>query len=521
MGNVIKKLALGIFSLLAVLALLLAGLWWWAGTDGSLASALRWADSYLPQLTKNLTVQNPSGSLRAGGHVDRILWAKDGLKVDARDVALAWQPWALASGTLKLDSMRAASVLIDDQRPTTENAAPPESLRLPVRVVLDMFAIAQLDVTGATAFSASGIAGNYNFDEQQHALELTRATVASGNYRGRAELAADKPFALNAKLAGTVTAALPESKKSLPLSFDATARGTLADVLARASLEIDGATSQAASTQLHASITARITPWAAQPVPQADAVFQNLDAAALWPGAPQTLLTGSASVAPLPASTSSATIAWALQMQAVNRLPGPWDKNRLPIATLATSAEWRDGMALVKTLNVKLGGGELVASGQSAGTQTWAFQAALKNVNPQALYSQLAALPLEGQVKGNWDARLAGGTLALSTLQLKTREAELSGALVLVPSLRSASLGGVADLNLTAPGLVAKVQGELRKTKGKGEATLRSQNTALALRWLQSCRACQQRFKVQQLQAMARSRPPGKADGKTPPCKRD
>ena len=469
-------MAMAIFSLLAVLVLLLAGLWWWAGTDGSLATGLRWADNYAPHLTKSLTVQNPTGSLRTGGHVDRFNWQQDGLSVDARDVTLSWQPWALTSGTLKLDSMRAASVLIDDQQAKTANVGPPESLRLPVRVVLDAFAIDQLNITGASAFSATGMAGNYSFDGQQHALGLTRTTVASGNYSGRAKLAADQPFTLNAALAGTVTAALPDSKKTLPLSFSATASGPLADMQARALLHINDATYKAAATQPHASITARITPWAAQPVPQADAVFQNIDTAALWPGAPQTLLTGNASVAPI---TSTAN-AWALQLQAVNRTPGPWDKSRLPIATLATSAEWRNGAVLVKSLNAKLGGGELIASGQSAGTQTWAFQAALKNVNPQALYTQLAALPLEGQAKGSWDALLAGGTLALSTLELRTSEAQLGGTLNFAP----ASRGGKADLNLTAPGLVAKVQGDLRKTTGKGELTVRAQNAALAMAWM-------------------------------------
>lgn len=477
MSRLVKQLALAVFSVLAMLVLLAAGLWWWAGTDGSLATALRWADSYAPQLTKNLIVQNPSGSLRAGGHVDRIIWRQDGLSVDAHDVTLAWQPWALTGGMLKLDSLAAASVLIDDQQAKTLDAKPPKSLRIPVRVLLDSFAIAQLNVAGEAAFSASNIAGNYGFDGQQHALELSRATVASGNYRGQATLAADAPFALTTALAGTVAAALPDSQQPLLLSFEATARGPLADVQARASLHINGAIGKATATQPQASITARITAWAAQPLPQADAVFQNLNTAVLWPGAPQTALTGSASVAPI----TSSTAAWAMQVQATNRVPGPWDKSRLPIDKLALSAEWRDGMALVKSLNAYLGGGQLLASGQSAGTQTWAFQVALKNVNPQALYSPLAALPLEGQAKGSWDARLAGGTLALSTLNLKTREAELGGTLLFVPSAR----GGKADLNLTAPGLVAKVQGELRKTKGKGDLTVRAQNAALALRWLQ------------------------------------
>ncbi len=475
--------------MLAMLVLLAAGLWWWAGTDGSLSSALRWADNYAPQLTKSLTVQNPSGSLRAGGHADRIIWQQGGLTVDARDVAIAWQPWALSSPawtlsgvTLKLDSMRAASVMVDDQQPNAANSGPPESLRLPVRVVLDAFAVDQLTITGVTRFDGSGIAGSYSFDVQQHALAVTRVTVASGSYSGRASLAADAPFALTAALAGTVTTALPDSQKPLLLSFEAAARGPLADLQTRASLKIISAINKVASTQPHASATARITLWSAQPIPQADAVFENLDAAALWPGAPQTLLTGNASVSPAASSTTT----WALQLQAANRLPGPWDKNRLPVEKLITSAEWRGGAVLVKSLNAKLGGGELVASDQSvdkqnAQGQTWAFHATLKNVNPNALHSQLAALPLEGRATGSWDAARSGGTLALTTLDLRTREAELSGSLSILPALR----GGLADLNLTAPGLVAKVAGDLRKTAGKGEMLVRAQNAGLALRWLQ------------------------------------
>ena len=355
-----KNFAFFVFSLLAGLALLVAALWWWAGTDGSLASALRWADDYTPHLTKNLMLENPSGSLRAGGHVDRLIWQQNGLKIDATDVALAWQPWVLVSSTLKLDGITATSVLIDDQRPKTTSIAPPESLRLPVRVVLDAFAITKLSIAGATAFSASDIVGNYSFDGQQHKLELARATMASGSYRGAANMAADTPFALSAALAGSVTAALPDSQKSIPLAFDATLRGTLADMQARASLHLMGDANSIAITDPKASATARITPWAVQPIPQVDAVFKNLNVAAFWPSAPQTLLTGSASVAPVAGSVA----AWALQLQATNKVPGPWDKARLPITAVAASAEWRDGMALVKSFHAKLGGGELVASGQ-------------------------------------------------------------------------------------------------------------------------------------------------------------
>ena len=102
--------------------------------------------------------------------------SKTGLRVNAQDVALVWQPLALTSGTLKLDSMRAASVLINDQQAKTANAGPPESLRLPVRVVLDAFAIDQLNITGASAFSAKGKRAKRNWVARS-TLRLHRAVA--------------------------------------------------------------------------------------------------------------------------------------------------------------------------------------------------------------------------------------------------------------------------------------------------------------------------------------------------------
>ena len=500
MARIAKGLALGIFSLIAIGLLLLATLWWWAGTDGSLPTALRWADNYAPQLTKNLQVQNPTGSLRAGGHMDRIQWQQDGLGIDARDVHLSWQAWALASGTLQLDSLTTASLQIDDQRTKAAPSAPPESLRLPLRVKLNAFAVEQLAVKGGAAFAASGIKGRYSFDQERHQLEVAAIKVASGDYRAQLSLQASKPFALDASLAGAQTTLVPNSQTNLPLTFDAAARGTLIDLTANAFLRISpgtAATKKITAAQPNASITARITPWAAQPIAAANAVFQNLDAAALWPDAPQTRLTGSASVVPVTATGSAvgstagtvtptaATTAWALQLRAANSLPGAWDKQRLPIKQLDTSAQWRDGLVVVKSLNAQLAGGSLVASGQAEGTQTIGFQALLKNINPRELHSQLAALPgsskVQGKVKGTWSTAAGIGTLDLPTLELRSREAELVGALQAQP----AALAGKANLSLKAPGLNASIQGDLRKTGGKGDATMQVQNAALALRWLQ------------------------------------
>lgn len=540
----LKAAALAAAGLLAAIVLALSALWWWAGTDGSLATALRWAEGWLTEPSREsskptaqpLVTGGATGSLRAGGRIERLLWQHDGLTVDARDISLAWQPWSLLAGTLKLDRIAAASLQVDDQRGPSADAStgPPDTLGLPLRVVLAAFSVDELRWIGPMAFSAANIAGRYEFSGEEHTLDLHSAQVASGSYRGRAALSARSPLMLDSSVSGTVTSAIAGSKAPLALAFNATARGPLTELLVNAALQMNGQPASGnstapAATPVHASATARITLWAAQPVPQADAAFRELDLAALWPDAPQTLLTGSASVRPL--STTASVQAWSVQLQLANRLPGAWDQHRLPLERLEGLGEWRDCLAIVHSLKAQAGGGELQASGEwSAASQAipWKLQATLRHISPQALHSQFAALPLDGQASvhkqgaalafeasvraadasstpstpatqsqgsaqpqlrlrdanatGSWNAQQAGGTLVLSALRVRTDEAELSGQL----EVQTAAQGGKGQLALTAPGLDAKLQGELRQTSGKGDFSLRGKDAAQALHWLQN-----------------------------------
>lgn len=531
---------------LATLAIGATGaLWWWAGTDGSLATALDWLEQSQP-----LKAERATGSLRAGGHIDQLQWTQNGLTVTARDVSLAWQAWSLLHGTLKLNRLSAATVQLDDQRPPAATpATPPAVLSLPLQIALDEFSVGQLQWTGKARFTASAISGNYSYSGLQHQLDLKSAKVASGLYSGRAALSSSAPLTLVANLSGALAVALPSSKTPVPLTFQATASGPLTELQLKAELQMAASpTANPAKTapQPHAIATARVTPWAAQPLPQADATFRDLDMGALWPDAPQTLLTGNASVRPLGSTPSATSPAWALQLQLSNALPGPWDQHRLPLERLDTQGEWRNGVAMVRSLKAQLGGGELTASGEwiktppanrpsatdgAAPALAWKLNATLKHVNPAQLHTQLGSMPLDGRsdvrgqgaitsfdasvqaasnagaaskraapsshvgkdklleqlrvqgasATGSWNPAQAGGTLALSALQVRTDDAELSGQIEVQPSAR----GGKGKLSLAAPGLDAKFNGELRQSSGGGDLSVRGRDAAQALRWLQ------------------------------------
>lgn len=620
------KVLAAVFAALVLLAVLaVAGLWWWAGTDGSLATGLRWAAKY-----QSLAAEGASGSLRAGGRVERLAWRQDGLRVEAREVTLAWQPWSLLHRTLKLNRLAAASVRIDDQRtPSSEPVTPPTAIGLPLKIALDGFSVGRVESVGPLAWEATAIAGDYVYTGAEHRLTLASAQFAGGRYRGRATLGSDQPLLLDADFSGAVDAPLPGGTGTLPLTFNASAKGPLTALSLKAALQVSGntassgggtapAASQSPSPHVaradapHATATARITPWAAQPVLEADADFAALDLAMLWPAAPQTRLTGRASVRPAAALTATATApgggsaavpagatgatgtsptpsqpgtaattsasalsaqAWLLDAKLVNALPGPWDRQRLPLENLDVQGEWRGGAAVVRTLKAGLGGGQIVASGEWLATtsvrqatvtapavpgttgkapaspptgtvaaatsgpaatatttitrQDWQLQATLQGIDPAALHTQLAALPVNGratarsqdnaigfdvdlqtragaapsnaspragngnaitqlrlrdaQAAGSWNAAQAGGTLALSALRVRTDDAELKGTLEVQPAAR----GGKGDIAFDAPGMTAKVQGELRPASGAGSLALQTRDAQQALRWLQ------------------------------------
>ena len=561
-----KALRHVLYGFVAIIFIAMSALWWWAGTDGSLAQAVRLGQTCCGQPLQALTLEQASGSLRSGGRVGRLAWRQDGLTVEGRGVTLAWQPWALLDGTLQLSQLTFDSLQIDDQRPAPATPAtePPDALGLPLRVTLEAFSIGTLRWVGpaaATSFLASGVAGRYAFDGAQHALNLTDARIADGTYSGSATLTASSPLRLKANLKGALSVRIPAATPTAPISltFEATASGPLTTLEVKAAMQLAAKTELATKTdqptQPHARLVATLTPWAAQPVAGLDADFQDLDIAAFWADAPHTLLTGQAKVRPLESTPASPPTAQAgdlqAQLQLTNRLAGPLDQQRLPLEKLDATGQWRQGMGVVRTLKALGAGGELVASGEwvdsaagaadAAGTgvpvktppaaQDWKLQATLKNINPAKLHSQLAALPLDGQAAvqslgaaigfdaslaaskaspppgkvlaaqtadllsqlrlqsasatGSWRSTQDGATLVLSALKVHSDDAELSGQLEAQLDAQNAARGGQGKLLLTAPGVDARLEGELSQASGTGDVSINGKDAAKALRWLQ------------------------------------
>ena len=106
---------------LLALAALLGALWVWSGSSTSLATALHWAQPYLPA-GQRIDYSDVTGSLREGGSAARLRWQQGGLSIEARQVRVAWNLRPLLDGELRLSELTLGQLCIDDQRLSSDTA---------------------------------------------------------------------------------------------------------------------------------------------------------------------------------------------------------------------------------------------------------------------------------------------------------------------------------------------------------------------------------------------------------------
>lgn len=529
-----------------VLALGLAALWQWAGREGSLTQVLSWGQRYLPP--DALGIEGLQGALRRGGQAQHLRWHQGGLTIDVYDARYAWNPLTLLSGRLHFTKLSARHIRIDDQRPPSNDppSAPPETLGLPLGVSLDAFTAGKLEIVSPTVFSATEVTGRYLFDGADHRLHLENATIAKGSYQADVRLGAEGAPDIDARLSGNFLSPAPEGNQGVPLSVNARVHGPLTEM--RAEAQVRGQATQSGSPAARADATARITPWAAQPLPEAQAEFADLDVAPFWPKGPQTRLTGRLEIKPGSASTSAEaeTDGWQIKAQIVNALPGPWDQRRLPLSRLDTQATWQSGIATVQSLKAELAGGTFETTGSwsspnkapasanlstsdKAGSDSgsWQLVTALRGIDPGKLHTQLAPFPIDGRatVSGegtaiDFDADLqaraqrqptsqsAGETPAqalardLSALRLQSASAQgrWQDGLLRIAKLnvratdaeltgtnmevRTDSPSGKGQLQLSAPGTLIKLEGAAAERAGGGTLSAEVSNLARTFDWV-------------------------------------
>ncbi|MEX8193382.1 translocation/assembly module TamB domain-containing protein [Comamonas guangdongensis] len=549
-----------IAALAASLALLLTGLWWWSGREGSLGQTLQQVARWLPQ-GQSLQTREVTGTLRSGGRIGWLQWQNQTTRVEVRDAQIAWQLSSLLSRSLRFGQVQAAEVRIaSTPEPEKKPSEPLQSLAPPIRIDLP-FAVERIVWQGPPEAVVEGLKGHYGYDGSAHRLQVGSLRFADGAYQAQLQLQGAAPMQLKAEVLGDLQVANPlhaqdgEPAATIAVQAKATVEGTLATEAARLEIRASAQAQsepQSAETpsqnsaeprqekrkqlsksdkneapndgSLHAEVQASLMPWKPQPLLSAQARLANLDLSAFWPQGPQTLLTGRLQAGPdenpeQPAAPQS----WKLDASFGNGLPGPWDKQRLPLSQLQARVHYDGQQWQVAESRVEIGKGRISLDGRfTPATQLFEGRSLIERLNPADLYSTLEAAPLQGEISakaepaadadaadqraprivfaadlraagsqrggqalhiqtlsgnGRWQAPL----LQLDRLQLQALQADIQAqGLEFNTETRQAK----AQLKAAVPGAQLQLAGQMGPKDGKGQSTLQLSSLETLAQWL-------------------------------------
>jgi translocation and assembly module TamB len=503
-------------TLIGVLALT-AALWLWSASDSSLATLLTRLQRFLPA-GQTQEAKDVRGSLRAGGHIGWLRWQQGDLTVEAQDVGVAWTLAPLFNKQVRLGELSVASLTIVDQGNRADNPplTPPTDLRLPITLEVP-FKVASLSWTGATTLQATELSGIYHYDGQAHALEQGRGRVAAGSYQLSGQLQATAPMALALQAQGLVQTTLPSTLQPLTVAATAQLAGPLAgpDALLALQASLKPVATAGTAVQpkpsevMQAEVSAELAPWQVQPIVRGQAQWRGLDLAALWPQAPNTQLSGDASVTP-------DGQAWQGRLTLANARPGPWNQQRLPLNSVQAELRYDQAQWTLQSLQAKAAGGKVTGSGEFTDGQ-WQGVAELQQVNPGAIDTRLASSALSGKLQAKqspagiaFEAQLAAAPaqgkagpaptsldtlrlqglqaqglwaspqLTLSALSIDAQDAHLEGSLAYHLNTQAAR----GKLAFKLPGLQGSVDGHLASQAGQGTLAVKVTDVSLTSQWL-------------------------------------
>ncbi|MDH1477051.1 translocation/assembly module TamB domain-containing protein [Comamonas thiooxydans] len=554
----LRALGWTIAAALLALALALGSLLWWIGRDDSLNQTLQRVAGWLPA-DQSLVAKEVTGSVKNGGRIGWLQWQSPTMKVEVREAQIGWQfrP-LLLSRTLKLGEVHIAELRIastpDPDQPASE---PLQSLTLPVKIELP-FRIDQIIWQGPPEAVVQDLHGRYEYTGTDHELKVSSLRFAQGAYQAQLKLQGAAPMALQAEATGDVQVPNPLDKSADALNTIAvqakvTAEGTLATEAARLAIEANasaeastpdpvtqdpqatepkreksGRPSEAATAEvgtMQADVEASIMPWRSQPLLAAKARLHNLDVSAFWPQGPRTLLTGQLQAGPdetVAPATNLEAQRWNLNTRFSNALPGPWDKQRLPVAELTARIDFDGQQWQVDDSRIQIGKGHIALGGQfTPSTRLFEGLATVEQLNPADLYSTLEASPLQGRISakavqadvdssdpaaskivfdanlqaangkrdspalriqtlaasGQWQAPL----LQLEKLQLQALQASVDARSV---EFNTETQQAKARLKATAPGAQLSIEGQMGPASGAVQSQLQLGSMSTLTQWL-------------------------------------
>lgn len=431
------KRPLTLFALLASAALI-GGLGWLTTSERGLQAAISLAQS---ATAGQLQIEQANGRLLGNMDIGRLSWQSAKQQIEATQLHLDWTPSALLQGRLDIAELSIAALHIVTTPSDTATPAPTD-LQLPVTVNAKKLSILKLSV--GTGFTATDLAASFSSDGRQHQLDDVHALTGGIAINARASLdgLAPMPLAASAEISGQLD--------QRPLALALTANGPLERI----------ALTAIATQGVAGTAEVALTPFADTAFASARLLLEDIDPATWQPGAPQARLSITADVAP-----QGDGIVGSFGL--TNHQPGPLDRQRLPLATLAGTVDWQGSTARFATLYATLPG-----SSELDGSAEWrdgALKLALtaSRLDAAQIVSTLRSTRLNGPISS-----LLGADHQQLKLDLKdatfTLLAEASHAdqRIELPQLQlsagDARLSAKAELDLKTPRAFT-AEGELQR----------------------------------------------------------
>ncbi|HNL76467.1 MAG TPA: translocation/assembly module TamB domain-containing protein, partial [Accumulibacter sp.] len=361
-----------------------------------------------------LTIETPNGSLTRAFVIPALRWRDRSLDVKVEQLQVEWRPEQLLHGKLSVarlavDTLRIAHLTSD------EALRPPTSLRLPLAIDIEQLQVGRIELAdyalpaGVAKPMVSDLAARFSSAAGEHRLEQLRASFGQVALTGEASLAADPPFQLVARteLAGEAV--------GRPVRFVMQADGPLADF----TLQGQARTLESLPDERFTGILqARIATFAKQPLAQAMVRLNGVDPAAWVAGAPTAELDIDAELKPLGDLLGDLTGS----LRVENHRPGSIGQQRLPLQSLRTDLDVRQGVWQLAGIDARLPGNGRLRGEGTYRQEVLTLDLTGDRLDAHAMHDQLRPTALAGLLRAELavhrqtiDARLRDPRFAVKT----------------------------------------------------------------------------------------------------------
>ena len=378
-----------------------------------------------------LEIDEVTGTLVGTVRAKRITWRGKATKVEATDVALTWNPAGILRRGIVLGGLGARALTIDVE-PSGSAASLPESLALPIDVLIERLAVGSLTWRVGTGHGMmEGLEFAYRGGAVEHRMSELRVVTRVGTLTGNATLGASSPF----PLAGTFGLQGDESIKNAQINL--AAAGTLSSL----ALDLNGRAAEG-----HVFGHATIAPLASVPLVALEVNATDVDLAAWNSALPETRIAAKINAQPADGGVAG-TVA------ATNERGGELSGGRTPLRAFSAHFAWRadavefDEIAAELEGDAKVAGKARIALGGPAASGSFVLD--VRDLDAHQLYAPLVSTRLAGRlsaeltpgsrnVSGNLvDGRFPGGvavdfaaTFDERTLDLTRLVARASGGVL-------------------------------------------------------------------------------------------